>query len=333
MSAQIILTLIVFNIIIFFYFNKIEKKIKIYDYPDKIRKFHKKSTPMLGGAIIFFSLTIIFIYEYFFNNNDLAQLGFYKKNILLFFIFSLIIFFTYLFDDIKGIKPNFKLFLLLIFITLYLILDNSLILSNLKIKFLGKIFFLHSFSIFFTLLCFLLFINAFNMFDGINLQCGSYSLLIFIIFLFFIKNIFFLYFIIPLIFFLILNYLDKCFLGNSGSALLAFIISVLCIKLHNINRFYADDIFLLMCIPGYELLRLAFVRLLEKKHPFYPDRNHIHHLISNIYGDKAAFLIIFILILIINFINLFFESSSILSILLSIILYISILFYIKRIKL
>jgi UDP-GlcNAc:undecaprenyl-phosphate GlcNAc-1-phosphate transferase len=333
MSAQIILTLIVFNIIIFFYFNKIKKKIKIYDYPDKIRKFHKKSTPMLGGAIIFFSLTIIFIYEYFFNNNDLAQLGFYKKNILLFFIFSLIIFFTYLFDDIKGIKPNFKLFLLLIFITLYLILDNSLILSNLKIKFLGKIFFLHSFSIFFTLLCFLLFINAFNMFDGINLQCGSYSLLIFIIFLFFIKNIFFLYFIIPLIFFLILNYLDKCFLGNSGSALLAFIISVLCIKLHNINRFYADDIFLLMCIPGYELLRLAFVRLLEKKHPFYPDRNHIHHLISNIYGDKAAFLIIFILILIINFINLFFESSSILSILLSIILYISILFYIKRIKL
>lgn len=333
MSAQIILTLIIFNIIIFFNFNKIKKKIKIYDYPDKIRKFHKKSTSMLGGAIIFSSLTIIFIYEYFFNNNDLAQLGFYKRNILLFFIFSLIIFSTYLFDDIKGIKPNFKLLLLSIFITLYLILDNSLILSNLKIKFLGKIFFLHSFSIFFTLLCFLLFINAFNMFDGINLQCGSYSLLIFIIFLFFIKNIFFLYFIIPLIFFLILNYSDKCFLGNSGSALLAFIISVLCIKLHNINKFYADDIFLLMCIPGYELLRLAFVRLLEKKHPFYPDRNHIHHLISDIYGDKIAFLVIFILILIINFINLFFESSSILAILLSIVLYTSILFYIKKIKL
>jgi UDP-N-acetylmuramyl pentapeptide phosphotransferase/UDP-N-acetylglucosamine-1-phosphate transferase len=333
MSAQIILTLIIFNIIIFFYFNKIKKKIKIYDYPDKIRKFHKKSTSTLGGAIIFSSLTIIFIYEYFFNNNDLAQLGFYKRNILLFFIFSLIIFSTYLFDDIKGIKPNFKLLLLSIFITLYLILDNSLILSNLKIKFLGKIFFLHSFSIFFTLLCFLLFINAFNMFDGINLQCGSYSLLIFIIFLFFIKNIFFLYFIIPLIFFLILNYSDKCFLGNSGSALLAFIISVLCIKLHNINKFYADDIFLLMCIPGYELLRLAFVRLLEKKHPFYPDRNHIHHLISDIYGDKIAFLVIFILILIINFINLFFESSSILAMLLSIVLYTSILFYIKKIKL
>ena len=332
MSAQIILTLIIFNIIIFFYFNKIEKKIKIYDHPDKIRKFHKKSTSILGGAIIFSSLTIIFVYEYFFNNNDLAQLGFYKKNFLLFFTFSLIIFFTYLFDDIKGIKPNLKLLLLSILITFYLILDNSLILSNLRLKFLGEIFFLNSFSIFFTLLCFLLFINAFNMFDGINLQCGSYSLLIFIIFLVSIKNIFFLYFIIPLICFLVLNYLSKCFLGNSGSALLAFIISVLCIKLHNVNKFFADDIFLLMCVPGYELLRLAIVRLLKKKHPFYPDRDHMHHLISDIYGDKTAFLIIFILILIINFINLFFESSSIIAISISIVLYASILFYLKKIK-
>jgi hypothetical protein len=171
------------------------------------------------------------------------------------------------------------------------------------------------------------------MFDGINLQCVSYSLLIFIVFLIYIKNIFFIYFIIPLICFLFLNYLNKCFLGNSGSALLAFIISVLCIKLHNINKFFADDIFLLMCIPGYELLRLAFVRLLKKKHPFYPDRDHIHHLISDVYGDKTAFLVIFILILIINFINLFFVSSSILAIFLSIVLYASILFYIKKIKL
>ena len=124
---------------------------------------------------------------------------------------------------------------------------------------------------------------------------------IFIIFLFITQNISFFLFIIPLIFFLILNYYNRCFLGNSGSALLAFIISVICIKLHNINKFYADDIFLLMCIPGYELLRLAFVRLLKKKHPFYPDRNHLHHIISDIYGDKTAFFVIFLLILIYHY--------------------------------
>jgi len=333
MSAQIVLILIFLNITFFFYFDEIVKKLKVYDYPDKVRKFHKKPVPMLGGAIVFFSFTIIFIYGFFVNNNYFIEIGFDKINFLIFFIFSLIFFLIYLFDDIKGINPNLKLSLLLIFVTLYLILDNNLILSNLRIKFLNDPISLEKFSLFFTVLCFLLFINAFNMFDGINLQCGGYSLFIFIIFLFITQNISFFLFIIPLIFFLILNYYNRCFLGNSGSALLAFIISVICIKLHNINKFYADDIFLLMCIPGYELLRLAFVRLLKKKHPFYPDRNHLHHIISDIYGDKTAFFVIFFLILIVNFINLFFQSSSILAIFFSIFLYSGIFFYIKKIKL
>ena len=333
MSAQIILILISLNIFFYFCFDEIVKKLKVYDYPDKIRKFHKKPVPILGGAIFFFSFTIIFIYGFFINNNYFIEIGFDKRNSLIFFFFSLIIFLLYLFDDIKSIKPNFKLFLIFIFVTLYLILDNNLILSNLRIKFLNDIISLEKYSLFFTVLCFLLFINAFNMFDGINLQCGSYSLFIFIIFLSITKNISFVYFIIPLIFFLVLNYYNRCFLGNSGSALLAFIISVLSIKLHNINKLYADDIFLLMCIPGYELLRLAFLRLLKKKHPFHPDRNHLHHLISDIYGDKTAFFVIFLLILIVNFINLFFQSLSILAIFFSIFFYSGIFFILKKNKL
>jgi len=333
MSAQIVLILIFLNVIIFFNFDEVVKKLKAYDYPDKIRKFHKKPVPMLGGSIVFFSFTIIFIYGFFINNNYFIEIGFDKRNFLIFFTFSLIFFLTYLFDDIKAINPNFKLFLLSIFVTLYLLLDNNLILTDLRVKFMNDTISLEKFSLFFTVLCFLLFINAFNMFDGINLQCGAYSLFIFIIFLFITKNISFIYFTIPLIFFLILNYYNRCFLGNSGSALLAFIISVFCVKLHNINKFYADDIFLLMSIPGYELLRLAFLRLLKKKHPFYPDRNHLHHLISDVYGDKTAFFVIFFLILIVNFINLFFQSLSILAIFFSIFLYSGIFFYIKKIKL
>ena len=36
------------------------------------------------------------------------------------------------------------------------------------------------YGIFFTLFCFLVFLNAFNMFDGINLQSCLYSLIIFL---------------------------------------------------------------------------------------------------------------------------------------------------------
>ena len=72
------------------------------------------------------------------------------------------------------------------------------------------------------------------------------------------------------------------FMGDSGTMLLAFIISYLFIKSHNsYGKFYADEIFLIMMIPGIELVRLAVSRLLNKKHPFSPDRNHIHHIMLN----------------------------------------------------
>ena len=332
MSAQIIFILIFFNIIFFFNFERIAKILNIYDYPDKVRKFHKIPVSILGGSIIFFSLIIIFIFGYFFNNNFLLELGFNKKDILYFFLFSSAVFLIYLVDDVKNLGPNFKLLLLFNLIICYLTFDESLVLKNLRFKFFKEIFFLGNFSIVFTILCFLLFINALNMFDGINLQCGSYGLFIFIIFLFLSKNIAIIYLIIPLIFFLLLNYSNKCFLGNSGSALLAVIISVLAIKIYNSGILYADDIFLLMCIPGYDLLRLAFVRLLHKNHPFYPDRNHIHHLLSKSYGNNIAVFLIIFLIASINLLNIFFKSLTILIIFLSIFFYSSIIFYIKKIR-
>jgi UDP-N-acetylmuramyl pentapeptide phosphotransferase/UDP-N-acetylglucosamine-1-phosphate transferase len=331
MSAQTVLILLFFNIIIFFNFDYISNKLKFYDHPDKTRKLHKKPISLLGGVIFFFSFTIIFFSEIFLHNN-LIKLNFSKENILIFYLFSLVIFSIYLYDDIKNINPNLKLLLLAIFIILYLVLDSNLILSNLRVKFTIQTFFLNYFSIFFTVLCFLLFINAFNMFDGINLQAGIYSLFIFIVFFIFTKNSLFIYLIIPLIFFLTLNYFNKCFLGNSGAALLAFFISVISIKLHNINKFFVEDIFLLMCIPGYDLLRLAIVRLFKKKNPFYPDRNHLHHLILDTYGYKIALFGIFCLILIINVLNLFYQFSSILLILLSMAIYLTIIFYLKKKK-
>lgn len=332
MSSQIIFILIFCNILIFFYFKRISKLLNFYDFPDKVRKFHKNPVPILGGGIIFLSLVIIFISGFFFNNVYLLELGFDKKNILIFFIFCLAIFLIYLFDDIKNLGPNLKLFLLCILIIYYLNLDSSAILTNLRFRFLNEIFFLNKFSIAFTLLSIILFINALNMFDGINLQCGAYCVFILIIFFILTKNIAIAYFIIPLLLFLILNYSNRCFLGNSGSALLSFIISVMSIKIYNVTNIYAEDIFLLMCVPGYDLLRLAFVRLLNKKHPFYPDRNHLHHLISDLHGYKVALFTIFSLIFTINFFNLFFKFSSILNIFLSVLFYCCIIFYVKKIK-
>ena len=72
---------------------------------------------------------------------------------------------------------------------------------------------LRNISTLFTILCFLLLINALNMFDGINLQVGVYCLIIFLIFFF--KNLFpilSLIVIISLILFLYYNFKNKAYL-------------------------------------------------------------------------------------------------------------------------
>jgi UDP-GlcNAc:undecaprenyl-phosphate GlcNAc-1-phosphate transferase len=332
MSAEIVLLLLIFfNLILFLNFKSIAQLIKIYDYPDRIRKFHKKPIPILGGFILYFSFLIIFLIKFFSNEYQLHLIGFNKINFLIFFWMSSLIFFFYFFDDLKSFSPDLKLFLLILIISIHLLLDSSLIITELRFKFLEEKIFLNYFSIPFTLLSFLLFINAFNMFDGINLQCGIYSLLIFFLLFALTHNLAILYFTIPVLFFLILNYKNNCFLGNNGSSLLSFILAVLIIKIYNYNKIiFADDIFLLMCIPGYDLLRLAFTRMINNRHPFYPDRSHLHHLLTSRYGKNSTVLIIQIIIIIPNILNYFTNISSASLIIFSLIFYIFFILYIKK---
>ena len=156
--------------------------------------------------------------------------------------------------------------------------------------------------------------NALNMFDGINLQSGTYILIIFLIFL--LKDISFnliLSLIFPLIIFLILNYKNKAYLGESGIQFTAFIISYMFIKSNNYENltFYADEIFIIMGLPGLDMFRLFITRLLSGKHPFKGDTNHIHHLFSNYFSKNISFIIILIYILISIFIYLNIENKLI----------------------
>ena len=138
------------------------------------------------------------------------------------------------------------------------------------------------------------------MLDGINGQASTYFLFILLIFL--MKGILLfliLALVIAIVFFLFYNFKNKIFLGDSGSLLLAYIIGYIFIKSYNLeNKFSAEEIFLIMSVPGYELLRLAVTRILNKKHPFNADNLHLHHLIlKNFVYFKTFFIIQFILIL------------------------------------
>ena len=205
-------------------------------------------------------------------------------------------------DDKYNLKPNLKLILFIIVIYFFLFAFPNLIIKSLNFSFYKNSINIQEISYFFTILAFLLFINSFNMFDGINLQSVSYS--IFILIIFYIKsnfNLFYMLLIFPLLIFFYLNYKNKCFLGDNGTLLLSFVFSFLFVDFHNNKKLlFADEIFLIMLIPGLDMLRLFIVRVIKGLNPFYPDRNHVHHLLIKKFDSKISLIILFSLILLPN---------------------------------
>lgn len=312
--------LFIFNFLFLFFYKKISNIYNVFDIPDRKRKIHKKKIPLLGGLIIFLNIILFYLNENF------------KESYSIIFVLGCFSFFILgLIDDKKNLNANVKLLLQSLFLLLYFFYNQDLIISNFYISSLKKDLLLNNFSIIFSIFCFLLFINSINMFDGINLQVGFYSLFVFVLLFFKIDNQFIIPIIVALIIFLILNFNNNSFLGNSGSYLLGFVISYFFSISSNI--FSAEQIFLVMLIPGLDMLRVAVFRITNKKHPFSPDKNHIHYLMLSKFKFYQTFIIIQSLIILPVVLDDFFKNKfTLFFIITSIVVYSSTIYFLTRKK-
>jgi len=332
-NFYILIAFLFLNLSFLIFFNNIKILHKIIDKPDKKRKFHKKPTPLAGGIILF--LNIILYALLCFINNDLLIEEIIFKNFLEFklFIISCISFFIIgILDDKYNIKPSIKFSFLIIIIFILLYFDSNLRIIEISFSFLDMNINSVNYSIIFTLFCILVFINSFNMFDGINLQASTYSLILITILIIYLKfSLFLNILLIFILCFKYLNFKNKTFLGDNGTLLISFIFSFIFIKLYNENIItHSDEIFIYMLVPGIDMIRLFFTRILMNRSPFSDDRIHIHHLLLNKFTYLQTLIIINSLILFpillikININNLF-------SILLTITLYTVIIIKIRKV--
>jgi len=251
------------NIFLFFKYEKISKIFNLLDTNNN-NKILKINGYPVGGVILFVNIFILFLANYFFNVDIFNIRG---EQLFFFFITCLFLFLLGVCDDKFNLSPYQKfLFLFLIFYFL-IFFDNSIQIVELRFDVISYTVNLGLFSKFFTILFLLMFLNAFNMFDGINLQSGLYSFLVIFVFLIFIKKINIYYFILLfLIIFLYWNCRKNVLLGNSGSLLIPFIISYYFIKFYNDNTIaFVDEIYIYMCIPGLDMFRLFVNRIIKKK--------------------------------------------------------------------
>ena len=175
--------LILINLLIFFNINKISKIYNIYDLPNDDRKIHKDAIPLVGSLFVFVSLIFFYTFNTFVYQDESSN------NVSVYLIIGVLFFFFIgMYDDKYNIKPKIKLILSLIFLIVFIKYDGNILLTYLTFPPNNTIYQLSSFSFLITILCILLFTNALNMFDGINMQSGSYVSIILIIFI--LKGVF-----------------------------------------------------------------------------------------------------------------------------------------------
>ena len=305
----------IINILIFFNFTKISKIINLYDMPNKNLKIHKNKTSLIGGSIIMLNIILLFFIDFFLGT---SFFDFYLNidNQLIFLFILCIIFILGFCDDKFNLSPNKKFVFLTLITLIFIILDKNLLVQRISFSFYPHKIFIENYSIFFTVFCFLILINALNFYDGINGQSLIFYFIVFS-YLLIISEKFEFYGIILfiIIFLLFLNLKKLLFLGDNGIYVLTIILSTAIIYEHNVYRniIFVDEIFLLLFLPGLDLIRLTITRLLKGKNPFYGDRNHIHHLLIKKYSLLTTNLILSFLgitpILFFNFLKLNFFIS------------------------
>ncbi len=276
-----ILLILLCNVIVFFNLKKISNLVNIFDKPDKNLKKHITSVPLIGGVIIIINLLIYFISTIFFNTIS-TSLEFSTREQISIFLLIALFFLMGIYDDKFKLTPNTKLILSILISILVLTLNNNLLIQYLNFSFLDRNIIVGNFSYFFTIFCIIILINALNFYDGINGQ----ALIFFIIIFSYLAisspfKFFYIIMIIICIFILFLNLQNKVFLGDSGIYTLGSILSLLLIYEYNFFETlrFCDEIFLLLILPGVDLLRLTCTRIISGKNAFYGDRNHLHHML------------------------------------------------------
>lgn len=305
LDKYIIITLILllYNLLVVINFSKISSFYNLFDYPDKKRKLHKLPVSLFGGFIIFSNfLAIIFFLLYIGKLNELEQfLYIYSyKNLFVLIVTIICIFILGYFDDKYSINPLKKLFFLLLLMSI-LCINNPLTLinkfffpvQNLEISF-------KQLSLVFSVSCYVFLIIALNMFDGINLQSFSFFFinLVFLTINLPVINPILIVLMFSLVIFALLNYKNKCFLGDSGSYILSLILGYFYVRGHNnLGIYNSIDIVNFLFLPIIDSFRVIFIRQLQKKSVFLPDRIHIHHFLLKKIKFKNTIILLSLFIL------------------------------------
>jgi len=259
-------------------------RFKLFDVPDG-RKEHVAPIPTMGGIASGLAMAVACVFWFEFKR-DVFVASFFFSIAVLFAIGMM--------DDLKNLPARYK-FAIQIAVALLIAF------SGVRITSFNGLFGVYELSTVaqytFTVLAITGITNAYNLIDGIDGLAGGLGFMSLVILGIFLTlcgdaNTAIIAFALGggLLGFLYYNFNPaKIFMGDTGSLVLGFVTAVLCIRLIELNTAAQvhmlphAPIFVLsvVMIPVFDTLRVFSLRIWSGRSPFSPDKNHIHHLLTN----------------------------------------------------
>ncbi len=258
-------------------------RFKLFDVPD-LRKEHVAPIPTMGGIASGIGMIAA----------CLLWLDFNRDSFMVSFFFSIgVLLAVGIMDDLKNMPARYKL-------ALQVAVGCLIAFSGVRITSFNGLLGIYDLPVTaqysFTILAIAGITNAFNLIDGIDGLAGGLGFMSLVILGLFLtmsgdSNNAIIAFALGggLLGFLYYNFNPaRIFMGDTGSLVLGFVISVLCIRLIQLNTSMTSPVLThvpifalsVVAIPVFDTLRVFAIRIWQGRSPFSPDKNHIHHLLT-----------------------------------------------------
>jgi len=263
------------------------------------RASHEGSVPIFGGIAIFAGVMLAFLFWSQLENTQFIMASLF------------IVFFVGIVDDLLGLNPYKKLTCQIIAVLVIIYLGDMQI-DNMH-GVLGVYEISDLAATLFTIFVVVVITNGFNLIDGVDGLASGLGLISSFCFGFlsvlmgqYEMAIIAFSLMGSLLAFLKFNFPPaRIFMGDTGSLLVGMMLSVLAINL--IDRGLVLDTLkfpnkgpllsiAILAIPLFDSLRVFVARVLRKRHPLYPARDHFHHSLLRLgIGHQRTSLILYLL--------------------------------------
>lgn len=298
----------------------ISYKKRLFDLPD-CRKVHTVPIPRLGGISFFPVILMTLCFILGLQVSWGYPIGSQPADEFLFFtVGGMMLFLVGVADDLIGVSYRYKFFI-------QLLAASLMVCSGEWLNTMGGVFGVDELpywaGIILTLFIVVYVTNAINLIDGIDglasglsciallvlgLMCTVQGDYVYALLAFSTFGV-----IVPFWFYNVFGNArrgHKLFMGDAGSLILGYILSLLAIHLSRTDAGSAAAggsqlalAFSTLIVPLFDVVRVVMHRLRERRNPFLPDKNHLHHKLLRT-GMRPRMVLVAILFIALFFIGL-----------------------------